>query len=232
MLTMLDETGSQVRAVAKGARKPTSSFASRLELYSVCDVLIAQGSSLGIVKEARIVESNDQARCDLERSACAAVMAELLSRATQDDIDVPRLFPASRKALSVLCEFPVDRAPALSAAHALKTFAYLGVRPELDTCCHCGAPLSREEGAPEWFSAREGGAVCFSCRFQAAAIEVEKGTISWMRAFLHLPFDEIARMEGSLSPAFSTLDLVRQWTREHFGFTLKSIDFIRSCGLF
>ena len=230
VLTMLGESGSQLRAVAKGARKPSSTFAARLELYSVCDVLVAQGSSLGIVKEARIVESNDRARRDLEHAACAAVMAELLDRTTQDALDVEKLFPATRKALSVLCASDADRAPAIAAAHCLKTFAYLGVRPELDSCCRCGRP---SDGAGRmWFSAREGGTVCDSCRFEAAGVEVDPSDIAWMRAFLHLPFDEVAKLEGSLSPAFSALAVVRQWTREHFGFTLRSVDFLRTSGLF
>ena len=52
ILSLLAQDGSQIRAVAKGARKPTSQFSSRLELYSQADVLLAQGRSLDIVKEA------------------------------------------------------------------------------------------------------------------------------------------------------------------------------------
>ena len=58
ILTLLAEDGSQLRAVAKGARKPKSSFASRLELFSVADVLCARGRSLDVVSEARLVEGN------------------------------------------------------------------------------------------------------------------------------------------------------------------------------
>ena len=58
ILTLLAEDGSQLRAVAKGARKPKSSFASRLELFSVADVLCAKGRSLDVVSEARLVEGN------------------------------------------------------------------------------------------------------------------------------------------------------------------------------
>ncbi|MFQ9180415.1 MAG: DNA repair protein RecO [Eggerthella lenta] len=60
ILALLAEDGSQIRAVAKGARKPASSFAARLELYSVVDLLVARGRSLDIVKEARLVESNER----------------------------------------------------------------------------------------------------------------------------------------------------------------------------
>ena len=56
IVTLLAEDGSQVKAVAKGARKPTSSFASRLELYSVAKILLAEGKNLDIVKEVRLLE--------------------------------------------------------------------------------------------------------------------------------------------------------------------------------
>ena len=75
ILTLLAEDGSQIRAVAKGARKPVSSFAARLELYSVVDLLVARGRSLDIVKEARLVESNERLRRDIEDAAGAAPVA-------------------------------------------------------------------------------------------------------------------------------------------------------------
>ena len=62
IVTLLAEDGSQVKAVAKGARKPTSSFASRLELYSVAKILVAEGKNLDIVKEVRLLEGNAQER--------------------------------------------------------------------------------------------------------------------------------------------------------------------------
>ena len=83
ILSLLAQDGSQIRAVAKGARKPTSQFSSRLELYSQADVLLAQGRSLDIVKEARLVAGNAALRESMELAACAAPIVELLDRITQ-----------------------------------------------------------------------------------------------------------------------------------------------------
>ena len=69
ILSLLTEDGSQLRAVAKGARKPKSSFASRLELFSVADILCAKGRSLDVVSEARLVEGNAALRNDIERAS-------------------------------------------------------------------------------------------------------------------------------------------------------------------
>ncbi len=94
VLTLLAEDGSQMRAVAKGARKPANAFSARLELYSVVDVLCSKGRSLDVVCEARLLESNECVRLDLEHAAAAAPMAELLDRVTQDGLESPKPSPA------------------------------------------------------------------------------------------------------------------------------------------
>ncbi len=146
ILTMLAEDGSQLRAVAKGARKPSGAFASRLELFSEADVLLVRGKSLDIVKEARLVCSNAQVRESIERAACAAVMAELLDRATQPDLPSPKLFPLTHTALAALSRADAAHAPAICAAHLLKTFAFAGVRPVLGHCALCGDELAEVVG--------------------------------------------------------------------------------------
>ena len=90
ILTLLAEDGSQLRAVAKGARKPKSSFASRLELFSVADVLCAKGRSLDVVSEARLVEGNAALRGDIERISAAAPIAELVERRRKFDHSAAR----------------------------------------------------------------------------------------------------------------------------------------------
>ena len=59
ILTMLDERGRQVRAVAKGARKPGGRLAARCELFCTVDMLLAHGHEVlmgksgvdGVLKE-------------------------------------------------------------------------------------------------------------------------------------------------------------------------------------
>ena len=145
ILTMLAEDGSQLRAVAKGARKPSGAFASRLELFCEADVLLVRGRSLDIVKEARLICGNAQVRESLERASAASVMVELLDRATQPDLPSPKLFPMTHAALAALAAANVAHAPAICAAHLLKTFAFAGVRPTLAECSLCGEPLAAGE---------------------------------------------------------------------------------------
>ena len=233
VVTLLSEDGSQLRAVAKGARKPTSPFASRLELYSVVDLLVARGRSLDIVKEARLVESNERLRRDIEHAAGAAPMAELLDRVTQMGLENPRLFALTRTALSSLGRVDPAQVPAVCAAHLLKTLAFAGLRPSLDVCVSCGRDV---EAVPESglmaLSYQEGGAVCAACRSSVETVLVPASTVAWCRALLSSTFAEIEILEADPSAAFSVLRFCQQWVSEHVGANLKSLNFLFTCGLF
>ncbi|MEI3230765.1 MAG: DNA repair protein RecO [Gordonibacter pamelaeae] len=150
IVTLLAQDGSQVRAVAKGARKPSSPFAARLELYSSVDLLCSEGRSLDIVKEARIASSNERLRRDLEHAACAAPMAELLDRVTQEGLANPRLFALTEAALDALDGALAPQAPAVCAAHLLKALAFSGLRPSLSSCAVCGADVPGGADAGTW----------------------------------------------------------------------------------
>ncbi len=258
ILTLLAEDGSQLRAVAKGARKPSGAFASRLELFSEADVLLVRGKSLDIVKEARLVCGNAQVRESLERAAAASPMVELLDRATQPDLPSPKLFPMTHAALEALSAADVAHAPAICAAHLLKTFAFAGVRPTLGECSLCGegilpgggagattmggpASAGPATGSPAAsrsvvsatvaFSVTEGGALCDACA-TPDAIRVHAATLAWARALLSSRFSDIASMEVDQTAIFDTLRLCQTWGQVHLSAHLRSLTFLFTCGLF
>ena len=233
VVTLLAQDGSQVRAVAKGARKPANVFSARLELYSVVDVLCSKGRSLDVVSEARLVASNERVRLDLEHAAAAAPMAELLDRMTHDGLENPRLFACTEAVFARMGGLPGAHAPLMCAAHLLKALALSGLRPSLDACVACGAPAGA--GAPgqaAFVSCREGGVVCPRCRAQVEAVAVPASTLEWMRYLLGATFSDVAAAGPALDAAFAVLRFCREWVREHVGCTLKSLDFLFSCGLY
>ena len=233
VVTMLAEDGSQLRVVAKGARKPASSFSSRLELYSEADLLVACGRTLDIVKEARLVESNDRLRRDMEHAAGAAPMAELLDRVTQMGLETPRLFALTKAALAGLARVDAPQVPAVCAAHLLKTLAFAGLRPSFGVCVACGRALEPEpNGAAAFLSYREGGVVCPACRAEADVVSVPSETLGWCRAFLGSTFAEIEALRVDPAASFAVLRFCQVWIREHVGSNMKSLNFLFTCGLF
>lgn len=233
IVTLLSETGAQLRAVAKGARKPTSQFASRLELFCEADLLCAEGRNLDVVKEARLVRGREGLRASVEHSIAAAPAAELLERITQADLDEPRLFRASSVAFDALEAAPRALAPAIAGAHLLKVLAFAGLRPSLDACIVCGMPLDVAlTDVTVRFSFREGGLVCSDHARTVETVPMPIATVAWSQAFLASTFSELLRRPVPLDASFAVLRLVQGLIREHVGVRLKSLEFLLSCGLF
>lgn len=132
IITFLDEEGLQRRAVAKGARKPGSFMAARLELYMLVEAQLSSGRSLDIVTDARILEAHAACRSDLEHSAAAAVPVELIERATTHHNAEPLLYAMTLAALDTLGKAEATAAALISLACTLKLCAALGVRPETE----------------------------------------------------------------------------------------------------
>ncbi len=235
VVTLLAENGSQIRAVAKGARKPANPFAARLEIASECDVLLARGRSLDIAKEARIVSSRDRIRRDFDRLALAECMLELLGKATQADLEHPLLFPMTSTALDALEEAEeAATAAVLAVAHLLKTFAFVGIRPEFARCVACGRGASPRPGQPDerlFCSFEEGGVVCRACARSLAASKLEPGLAGWLETALRSTFADLLRLDVPAGMPRPALAFCRTWARAHLGTDLKSIGFALSSAM-
>lgn len=254
ILTLLNEEGHQIRAVAKGARKPTSSFASRLELFSCCDVLLVKGKSLDIVKEAKLVASHGQVRSDLMKSTCAAVVCELLGKSTESGLDNPRLFPMANAYLEVLgaCSAPVGdsgqeaaaavdavaadsasdsegdlSAALLTAGCLVKVVAQLGFRPCLDSCVECGTPLTGAESRA-LMSYTEGGRVCPECFASVSCFQVSGLCLDWLNSLVTLRFGEMAGLQADASTLRDCLQVLSSWVSVQMGIHLNGMKMLLS----
>ena len=238
--TLLSSDGSQIRAVAKGARKPSSSFASRLEVYAVCDLLLVEGKSLDIVKEARLVEANAHLRSDIDLMEAAAPMVELLDKTTQVGLEDERLFPMACAALQALKSGGAGHSVnsedsdghstgsvVFTSAHLLKTLAVLGFRPRFDVCVGCGNLLVLDQLPHNVsFSLVDGGLVCDSCRRSTETVILSRDTVLWAQALLFSTFAEISRFDMGPASCLAELRFLQMWIRQHLGIKLKSLDFL------
>ncbi|MGI6591360.1 MAG: DNA repair protein RecO [Eggerthellaceae bacterium] len=232
ILTLLAQDGRQVRAVAKGARKPTSSFAARLDLFSNARVLFASGRNLDIVKEARLVDAHEPLRLDIGLSACASPLAELLAKATQDALPVPRLFDMTQAAFSTLESVQGTVRLLLVAGYLLKASALLGFRPILRHCVECGASLDPADCPdPLRFSARAGGVLCSACAQGQDAVPLAPAIVGWAATLLGARFAELESFDADEDTAYAILRMAQMWTREHIG-RLKSLEMLLAMGVY
>ncbi len=221
ILTLLAADGCQVRAVAKGARKPGGRLAARVELFCETDFLLAAGRSLDVVSEAQTVEPHVALRGDYERVAAASAVAEVARLTCYEDAPDGFLHPICSRALRA-CEEAADRAhlDLVVAAYALKVLAHGGWRPELSGCCACG------DADVTYFSAAAGGVLCASCaREVAGARGLSKPQVAWLRALLSLTFDELLAAQIDAETAIALLGTAHVWAATHLDARLRAMEF-------
>ena len=261
IVTVLDETGSLLRAVAKGARRPGGTYASRLELFSIVDLMVAQGKNLGIITDAAFAEGVKRMSFGIEQTACASVLSELLATIAQEDLPNERLYAMSCAAFAQLPQLNPSQTLALTCSALLKALAYAGFRPSFTTCVMCANPLdlsniranipagnrfpagsamgdiaitntTMELSQPAvLFSVSEGGVVCPACQQPSDVMRVDASTLQWSDALMRSRFEDVITFEASPSVLFDILHLIRIWTRVHAGKNLKSLDFLLSSGM-
>ena len=240
IITGFSEEGVQIRAVAKGARKPGSRLGVHLELFSIARVLIAQGRNLGIITEVSTVISNEACRCDIKHSAGASVIVELLDRISSDGDREIRLFPLVCEALRCLGEVPEEGVSLIAAAAALKIAAQLGFRPSLHTCVFCGSTIHQNpdremDQTSISFSFDQGGVICDNCLTEYLEQDytaIDTSIIKWVDVLITSRFadlEQYANLEYE-SLGHILLDFTNQWTCYHLVRHLKSLDFLLSFG--
>jgi len=159
IVTMLAADGCQVRAVAKGARKPGSRFGGRVEPFIVADFMLHTGRSLDVVTDAEIVASHAALREDYDRSTAASVVADVLDKISVECQVEDRLFALTEATLDAMDTAEGDALLALVVAFLLKSMAMHGYRPQFRSCAACGATSA---GATR-FSLELGGPLCEAC---------------------------------------------------------------------
>lgn len=225
IVTILAEDGSQYKAVAKGARKPTSSFASRLELYSVATILLAQGKNLDIVKEVRLIEGNAVLRSDYLRASASAPLVELLAKATFQDQPTPRLFDLSISTLATLAHTE-ENPLIITLAGLIKVLAFLGFRPTFQECVGCGSPLDLNECCNQAFSYFDGGSICQHCAPGHETTLLDASMLQWCNTLLYSTLDEAQTFQVPDLTIREAFVFMNEWIHVHLGLNLRSITFL------
>ena len=244
IVELLDEKGCKLKLVAKGARKPNGRFSAHLELFNTCELLCVKGKNLDIATESRLVDSRAELMFDPSRMYAASSVAELLSLITQPSLEQPRLFDLTQASLQSMISTQENTLSLSLAAAILKTVAFAGLKPSLNSCAMCAThidlpeyssakPLSSKKRDIR-FSHNEGGVVCAECAKQAETVWVDQGVIALAQKLMMSRFSEISAMSDSVDVTFELLQLLQMWVATHIGTRLKSLSmfmdmqFIRS----
>ena len=192
MLTLLTDGSTQVRAVAKGARKPGAKLAGVVGLGNEVELLLRRGRSLDIVTEGTLVVSRAGVSAELEREAIMELMLEVACELTAEGEHPVRMLPLTTAALDALGACRTTLLPLLAGAYVLKAIAMQGYRPVLSTCVGCGEPVSLRAGERACLSFVDGGVLCESCADAAGlSARTEAGVLGWADALVGMRFSEL-----------------------------------------
>jgi DNA repair protein RecO (recombination protein O) len=121
----------RMATVAKGARRPKSPFAGKLDLFYAADFSFnrSRRSDLHTLREVNLRETHAAIRQDILKLQQAAYAANFIEQTTETESPLPELFELTRSFLQWLCVHE----PAAQNVFALelKLLRELGLTPEL-----------------------------------------------------------------------------------------------------
>ncbi len=165
IITLLTRHHGRVRAVAKGVRRTTSRWGSRLEPFTHVDLMLAEGRSLDTITQAEtLTPFSGSLGLDYDRYTSGTVMLEtaerLVSEEKQPSLQQFLLLVGGLRAMEA-----GDHAPGqVLDSYLLRSLAVAGYAPSFEHCARCG-----DEGPHRWFSPASGGVLCVTCRVPGSA---------------------------------------------------------------
>ena len=156
--TLLTRERGKVDAVAKGARRPRSSMAGRLEPLAEVRVALHKGRSLDVITEARTIKSYWSGLVRPDALATASLFAETVDMFCEPDLALPEIYALLAGAVGAVA---ASASPAeLVPRFQLRLLNALGLAPADDACVGCGGAFD-DRGA--WLDLEAGGLGCRRC---------------------------------------------------------------------
>jgi len=121
----------RVATVAKGARRPKSSFHGKLDLFYACDFSFARSkrSELHVLREVVVRDTHERLRHDMGWVRQAAYAAALIEQTTETDTPLPEIYELFSSLLAFLPQQPPK--PRTIFAFELKLLRELGQEPDV-----------------------------------------------------------------------------------------------------
>ncbi len=222
LLWLFTRERGKIRAVAKGVRKLHSRKAGHLEPFTHASLQLAMGRDLWIVTQADTVEAFLSIREDLELTAYALYVLELLDRFTYEEGENISLF---QLLLDTLKRISVEEDIFLAVRYyELRLLDLVGFRPQLFSCVGCGEQIRAED---QYFSAAQGGVLCPKCGLAAPASRpVSMETLKFIRHLQRSTFKEAKRAKFSITIQREMEALLQYYLTFLLERSLNSPDFI------
>lgn len=220
IVTLYTREAGKLTAMARGAKKPASRLAAVTQSFTHGYFLLRSGRGMGTLEQGEPIDSMRHIRENLEATAYASFIVELIDRLTDDQGQSQNVFSLLYDALHAINEQYDPEAIALFVEWKMLPVA--GVHPVLHQCANCGA--TDGEFA---FSFQEIGFLCHRCfQIDPYLVRLTPTQLRLIRTFFTVPIQEV----GSLTLKKATKQFMKKIVRtvydEQVGVRLKSRQFL------
>jgi DNA repair protein RecO (recombination protein O) len=172
VLTLFSSERGIIRAVAKGARKPSTKMSGRHDVLCVNKLLLSTGKTFEIITQAESIEGFPELRTSLERMSYGLYYAELTQYFGQGLSEESAMF-FEYLLNSLQLQARTEHDPSwLCLEFEMGLLGILGYRPELTFCVICRDVLGDYNLGT--FNRELGGVVCQPCSLQERQAQVQE----------------------------------------------------------
>lgn len=220
IVTLFTREAGKLTAMARGAKKPASRLAAVTQPFTHGSFLIRKGRGMGTLEQGEQIESMRFIREDLEATAYASYVVELVDRLTEDDDRIHGIYSLLYEALHAINEQYDPEA--ISLFVEWKMLPVAGIHPILHQCANCGA--TEGEFA---FSFKEIGFLCHRCfHIDRYLIRITPNQLKLIRTFYTVPIQRIGNLTLKKETKMFMKKIVRTVYDEQVGIRLKSRSFL------
>lgn len=225
ILTLLTREEGKLAAIAKGARKGKAKASGSLDLFARSRMMLARGRNLDVVAQVERRGDVRHIAGDLQRTAYACLVAEVIDKVLEDRHPVDDVFDLVVTTLDRLNE--TVRAPrADSAWFLMRILELLGYQPQLDACAACGRSLPEASG---WFSPLLGGVLCATCgAHDQAGSPLSVNALKVLRLMAAADGELYDRLRLDLALLREIEQALESQLEYHLDRHLRSLEFLRS----
>lgn len=111
IITWFTEKTGKVKTIAKGARRPKSTFAGKLDLFYESEIQFAKSnrSDLHSLREVKPISYHEGIRNNYHSTMLASYWIELIELVTEPEHPAPELFHLLHRGLGYLEQSPADK---------------------------------------------------------------------------------------------------------------------------
>ena len=165
VVTFFTRTAGKVDAIAKGSKRPKSSFGGPLEIFSYGQIMFTDSSRERLSTLTEFVQQKDFSSLAKNHFGlnCAYLAVELTDKLTTDYDPHPELFDSLVEFLQNLQNSKADADRlVLLILFQLSLLREAGLQPVLNICVNCKNEFN-SDWAAGFFSSSANGLVCMDC---------------------------------------------------------------------